>query len=59
MKYHQTKMDEINKIIDELWRETYKGRDIDTIEIRSDVDGASSTKARTYNYRVYFVISQI
>ena len=25
MSYHKTKMDEINKIIRELWRNTYKG----------------------------------
>ena len=25
MSYHKMKMDEINKIIQELWRNTYKG----------------------------------
>jgi hypothetical protein len=37
MKYHTTKMEEINKIIKELWQSTYKGNDIDTIEIRADI----------------------
>ncbi|CAH1777281.1 unnamed protein product [Owenia fusiformis] len=54
--YHRTKMAEINKIIRELWRNTYRGNDIDTIEIRSEDDGAGGLTAtktrRTYNYRV-------
>ncbi|XP_061165388.1 DNA repair protein RAD50-like [Saccostrea echinata] len=53
MSYHNMKMDEINKIIRELWRNTYRGNDIETIEIRSDDDDAGLTKTRrTYNYRV-------
>ena len=32
---------------------TYKGNDIDTIEIRSDVDkSASNARIRSYNYRI-------
>lgn len=50
MKYHSIKMQEINKVIDELWHSTYKGTDIDTIEIRSDINLLSKNK--TYNYRV-------
>ena len=38
MKYHSLKMDEINKIIREIWTSTYQGADIDTIEIRADHD---------------------
>ncbi|KAK7482604.1 hypothetical protein BaRGS_00026205, partial [Batillaria attramentaria] len=54
MSYHAQKMAEINKIIRELWRNTYRGNDIDTIEIRSDDDesGGSLRTRRTYNYRV-------
>lgn len=54
LTYHRQKMDEINKIIQELWRNTYRGNDIETIEIQSDEDGgggAAKTR-RTYNYRV-------
>ncbi|XP_014671868.1 PREDICTED: DNA repair protein RAD50-like, partial [Priapulus caudatus] len=53
--YHRKKMDEVNKTIKELWMRTYKGRDIEHIEIRSseDEDGAGIEKSRrTYNYRV-------
>ena len=53
LKYHSLKMEEVNKIIRELWMKTYKGSDIDTIEIRSDSEGASTKK--TYNYRVVMI----
>uniref|UniRef100_A0A667YDL7 RAD50 double strand break repair protein n=1 Tax=Myripristis murdjan TaxID=586833 RepID=A0A667YDL7_9TELE len=57
MKFHSMKMDEINKIIRDLWRSTYRGQDIEYVEIRSDVDENSSAgvKRRTYNYRVVMV----
>ncbi|XP_069574315.1 DNA repair protein RAD50 isoform X1 [Brachyistius frenatus] len=57
MKFHSMKMDEINKIIRDLWRSTYRGQDIEYVEIRSDVDENSyaGTKRRVYNYRVVMV----
>ncbi|XP_054586683.2 DNA repair protein RAD50 isoform X2 [Nothobranchius furzeri] len=57
MKFHCMKMDEINKIIRDLWRSTYRGQDIEYVEIRSDVDENSSAgvKRRVYNYRVVMV----
>lgn len=50
MRFHSMKMEEINKIIKELWQQTYRGQDIDYIEIRSDAETTSS--ARSYAYRV-------
>ncbi|CAN3354249.1 DNA repair protein Rad50p [Diutina catenulata] len=50
MKYHSLKMEEINRILRELWQQTYKGSDIDTIAIKTDVH--VTAKTRTYNYRV-------
>lgn len=50
MKYHSMKMDEINRILRELWNQTYKGTDIDGIEIKCDVSNLG--KGRSYNYRV-------
>lgn len=50
MKYHSLKMDEINSILDELWRATYMGTDIDKILIRAD--GDASTGKKSHNYRV-------
>lgn len=59
MRFHKLKIAEINGIIRELWTNTYQGNDIDTIEIRSDLDEEAATaasgaalKARSYNYRV-------
>lgn len=50
MKYHSMKMDEINRILRELWNQTYKGTDIDGIEIKCDM--TKQAKGRSYNYRV-------
>eukprot|EP01101_Sappina_pedata_P011822 TRINITY_DN8008_c0_g1_i1.p1 TRINITY_DN8008_c0_g1~~TRINITY_DN8008_c0_g1_i1.p1 ORF type:complete len:685 (-),score=242.80 TRINITY_DN8008_c0_g1_i1:57-1994(-) len=49
MKFHSVKMEEINKIMNELWQMTYRGTDIDSIKICSDCD---NVKLRSYNYRV-------
>jgi len=50
MKYHSLKMEEINHIIEELWKSTYRGTDVDTILIRSDNETGKGN--RSYNYRV-------
>ncbi|XP_062507502.1 DNA repair protein RAD50-like [Corticium candelabrum] len=60
MRFHAMKMKEINEIIKELWMQTYRGGDIDTIEIRSDEEaaassGVSTSMRRTYNYRVVMI----
>ncbi|XP_057317617.1 DNA repair protein RAD50-like isoform X2 [Hydractinia symbiolongicarpus] len=60
MKYHSLKLKEINKIIKEYWMKTYKGYDIDTIEVvaEDDDDGSGASKARrSYNYRVCMIKS--
>ncbi|XP_031481763.1 DNA repair protein RAD50 [Nymphaea colorata] len=49
MRFHTMKMEEINKIIKELWQQTYRGQDIDYISIHSDSEGSGS---RSYSYRV-------
>lgn len=38
MKFHTMKMAEFNHIIQELWQNTYKGNDIDTVAITSNVE---------------------
>jgi len=53
MRFHSMKMEEINKIIKELWQQTYRGHDIDYIEIRSDAEGAGT---RSYSYRVQYAL---
>ncbi|XP_057317198.1 DNA repair protein RAD50-like [Hydractinia symbiolongicarpus] len=60
MKYHGLKLEEINKIIREYWLKTYRGNDIDNIEIvaEGDDDGSGASKARrSYNYRVCMIKS--
>ncbi|CAE7872388.1 RAD50, partial [Symbiodinium sp. KB8] len=52
MEYHQLKITEINRIIRELWQATYRGQDIDMIELVSDVEDEGAAKRRSYNYRV-------
>lgn len=45
----------INRIVKELWRATYRGNDIDYIEIKTDEsDGVSAgaDKRKVYNYKV-------
>lgn len=56
MRYHSLKMDEINEIIDDLWRRTYQGTDVDTILIRSESDGLTkAAEKKNYNYRVCMI----
>lgn len=53
MAFHEAKMKEINKTIKELWQKTYRGSDIDYIEIKSEgASAASQARGRSYNYRV-------
>lgn len=61
MEFHQTQMLKINNIIDELWKKTYMGNDIETIKIKSDpismkkqTDSIASNN-RSYNYRVVMI----
>ncbi|CDO92786.1 unnamed protein product [Kluyveromyces dobzhanskii CBS 2104] len=50
MKYHSLKMKDINRIVDELWKRTYSGTDVDTIKIKTDE--VSNVRGKSYNYRV-------
>lgn len=53
MKYHNEKMKEINKTLSDFWKMTYKGEDIDTIMIRTDVEKTeTNSRLRSYNYRI-------
>eukprot|EP00800_Vazella_pourtalesii_P023732 TRINITY_DN9774_c0_g1_i1.p1 TRINITY_DN9774_c0_g1~~TRINITY_DN9774_c0_g1_i1.p1 ORF type:complete len:1208 (-),score=335.92 TRINITY_DN9774_c0_g1_i1:136-3759(-) len=56
MQFHRNKIDEINTILQELWQNTYKGLDIDYIQITADDEGTSSATGRcSYNYRVVMI----
>lgn len=53
MKFHAEKMTTINRIIHQLWVSTYRGNDVDKIEIKTDAtESKGADKRRTYNYRV-------
>jgi DNA repair protein RAD50 len=51
VEFHREKMLEINAKIREIWQQTYRGGDIETIEIRAETP-SKATARRTYNYRV-------
>jgi len=50
MRYHEIKMEEINKFVKEIWQVTYKGDDIDTIQIKADLENTGNK--RSHNYRL-------
>ena len=52
MRFHETKMADINKSITELWNKTYKGSDIDGIAIKTEDEGQTASGARKQTYRV-------
>lgn len=52
--FHSSKIDEVNRVLKELWVETYKGNDIDYIELKSE-----STEAKAYNYRIVMVKNNV
>lgn len=56
MRFHTMKMEEINKIIRELWQQTYRGQDMDYIRIHSDSEGAGT---RSYSYKVCYRIGDM
>lgn len=51
MQFHKTKMEEINVLLDELWRTTYKGSDIATIKIVTEKI-TNNQGVQSYNYKV-------
>jgi len=57
LRYHALKMEEINRTIGELWQSTYQGTDIDTIQIRSNMESNTdiNSNKKSYNYRVSMV----
>ena len=49
-------MKEINRQLADFWKMTYRGNDIEAIEIQSDQEkdnkSAASARLRSYNYRI-------
>merc|ERR1712228_737671 len=55
IEFHSLKMKEINSVLKELWQQTYRGKDIDYIEIECKEKGAATKKRKTYNYSVVMI----
>lgn len=51
MRFHSEKMKMLNHIVRELWRQTYKGNDIDYIEIKT-----KETEAKGETLLLYFLL---
>lgn len=50
-QFHSEKMARINRLIRDLWRDIYKGNDIDCIQINTE-EVKGTVKRRSYTYRV-------
>ncbi|ADM11819.1 Rad50-like DNA repair protein [Encephalitozoon intestinalis ATCC 50506] len=48
--FHTSKLEEVNATLKDLWMNTYRGDDVDWIEIKTESSGQ-----RTYNYKVVFI----
>ncbi|CAD1475845.1 unnamed protein product, partial [Heterotrigona itama] len=52
IQYHEERMATINRIMKQMWKLIYTGKDTTSIEIRTDAtEGIGSTR-RTYNYKL-------
>lgn len=52
-EFHQTKISQLNSLLKDLWQQTYKGKDIDTIYLKADeIQRGDIT---SYNYRLCFI----
>lgn len=54
--HHQEQIELVNKTIASLWKYTYKGDDIKTVEIKTEPlnEPKSNTRSSNFNYRVVF-----
>ncbi|XP_045467537.1 DNA repair protein RAD50 [Harmonia axyridis] len=52
LEFHKERMVQINFRIRELWRNIYKGNDIDYIEIQTKESSTTSLTRKTYDYKV-------
>ncbi|KAF5273702.1 hypothetical protein FQA39_LY07392 [Lamprigera yunnana] len=58
LKFHQERMNQINKIIAKLWRSIYRGNDCDHIKIKTE-ESSSTGLRRSYNYKVVQIKSDV
>lgn len=54
--FHRQKIEEINRIIDSIWKATYAGEDIVSVQIRSEeLTNESERSRKNYEYKVVFL----
>uniref|UniRef100_A0A0K0EIQ5 AAA_23 domain-containing protein n=1 Tax=Strongyloides stercoralis TaxID=6248 RepID=A0A0K0EIQ5_STRER len=58
ISFHNTKMAEVNFTLEDLWKKVYKGNDIETIRITSNIKDDSS-KRMSYDYMVVMVVDGV
>lgn len=54
MKFHKERMSVINRMVREMWHSTYKGKDIDYVEIRAEESAASGMEIFQHFSYFYF-----
>ncbi|XP_036147939.1 DNA repair protein RAD50-like isoform X2 [Monomorium pharaonis] len=52
IEYHEKHMSTVNKIIKKLWKHIYKGTDITSIEICTELKKGERSNRRNYNYKL-------
>ena len=58
IEFHKEKILKINKVIRQLWRDVYRGNDIDYIEIKIE-ESTSTASKRMYDYKVVQIKNDI
>ncbi|KAK0423766.1 hypothetical protein QR680_008318 [Steinernema hermaphroditum] len=59
ISFHQSKMEQINYILEDLWRRVYKGTDIQTIKIKSNPVDSAEDKRKSYDYCVMMTVDSV
>uniref|UniRef100_A0AC35TKG8 AAA_23 domain-containing protein n=2 Tax=Rhabditophanes sp. KR3021 TaxID=114890 RepID=A0AC35TKG8_9BILA len=55
VNFHKQKLEQVNEVLGDLWRKVYKGNDIETIRLKSNVnDGLQRNKC--YDYSLVMII---
>lgn len=54
MKFHKERMSVINRMVREMWHSTYKGKDIDYVEIRAEESAGTSMSRLCHYYSTQF-----
>lgn len=53
MKFHKERMSVINRMVREMWHSTYKGKDIDYVEIRAEESAVTGMQIFEKHFYIY------